>query len=84
MLQIIADYLRRNGGSDILVAYELNNELPKGKRNKFTNMLVDLMVKEHGLFPSRETKIGFSHAAISLFPCYKVSNSTNGGIVSIK
>lgn len=71
----------KNGGKSILAEYNDKNNLSEPSRHKLVNILVDMLIERHGLYPPTIEKISIAKAALILFPKFKV-NGTKYGIVS--
>lgn len=72
----------KNGGKSILAEYNDKNNLSEPSRHKLVNILVDMLIERHGLYPPTVEKISIAKAALILFPKFKV-HGTKHGIVSL-
>lgn len=84
--QILKKYLIDKNASHIFVESEslgTNGKLLERTRRQLVNHLVNFMLHVHGQKITTEQKIATAKAAIILFPCMEVKNSTIGGIVSV-
>lgn len=64
--------------------YKSQSTLTDKLRRKLVNMLVDLIIDRFGLYPTSLQKTMVAKAAVTLFPAYKVKNSSNGIVIIFK
>lgn len=70
----------QNGGNEVLKEYEEHKTLSEQKRHKLVNLLADMLVAKHGLYPKSCDKTALAKTAISLFPNFKVSDTKHGTV----
>lgn len=78
---MLKKYLEENSCSHLFTEYDNHGFLNKASKKQMIQCVTSYLIHTHSLHPKYEEIVDICSAAIELFPVYRTTPSTMGGIV---
>lgn len=80
---MLQKFLEQNDCKHLFTEYDNHGFLKKSSKKQMVQGVTSYLINTHSLHPKHEEIVAVCLAAIELFPVYKTTPSTIGGIVSV-